>query len=201
MTKLKLCGLSRREDILCANRLLPDYVGFVFAPSKRQVDIPRAKALRSLLDTRIKAVGVFVNEDPAAVAALCNQGIIDIAQLHGDEDEDYLRRLIARTDAPLIQAVRVAGALPPLPRGADYLLFDTLSAAARGGTGEAFPWALLSGCKRPYFLAGGLHSGNVRSAIRALGPYCVDVSSGVETGGRKDPEKMEEITGIIRSVS
>ena len=198
MTKIKLCGLSRPCDIEWANALMPDYIGFVFAQkSKRNVSPERAKALREGLDSNIRAVGVFVNEAPEAVANLLNTGVIDLAQLHGGEDEKYIEALRKLTDKPLIKAFRVDGPadLEKARRSsADYVLLDN----GAGGTGTAFDWALLKGFDRPYFLAGGLGPGNVRQAIMALDPFAVDVSSGIETNGAKDYMKMTAFVNAAR---
>ena len=198
MTKIKLCGLSRPCDIEWANALMPDYIGFVFAQkSKRNVSPERAKALREGLDSNIRAVGVFVNEAPEVVADLLNTGTIDMAQLHGGEDEEYIKALRELTDKPLIKAFRVDGPadLEKARRSsADYVLLDN----GAGGTGTAFDWALLKGFDRPYFLAGGLGPGNVRQAIMALDPFAVDVSSGIETNGAKDYMKMTVFVNAAR---
>ena len=198
MTKIKLCGLSRPCDIEWANALLPDYIGFVFAQkSKRYVSPERAKALREGLDSNIRAVGVFVNEAPEAVADLLNTGVIDLAQLHGGEDEKYIEALRRLTDKPLIKAFRVDGPADlekARNSSADYVLLDN----GAGGTGTAFDWALLKGFDRPYFLAGGLGPGNVRQAIMALDPFAVDVSSSIETNGAKDHMKMSAFVNAVR---
>lgn len=198
MTKIKLCGLSRPCDIEWANALMPDYIGFVFAQkSKRFVSPERAKALREGLDSNIRAVGVFVNEAPEAVADLLNTGVIDMAQLHGGEDEEYIKALRGLTDKPLIKAFRVDGPadLEKARRSsADYVLLDN----GAGGTGTAFDWELLKGFDRPYFLAGGLGPGNVRQAIMVLDPFAVDVSSGIETNGAKDYMKMTAFVNAAR---
>ena len=198
MTKIKLCGLGRPCDIEWANALMPDYIGFVFAQkSKRFVSPERAKALREGLDSNIRAVGVFVNEAPEAVADLLNTGTIDLAQLHGGEDEEYIKALRGLTDKPLIQAFPVdspADLEKARQSSADYVLLDN----GAGGTGTAFDWALLKGFDRPYFLAGGLGPGNVRQAIMALDPFAVDVSSGIETNGVKDYTKMNAFVNAAR---
>lgn len=199
MTKIKLCGLTRSCDIEWANALRPDYIGFVFAKkSRRCVSPERAKALRGGLASGISAVGVFVNEAPEAVAALLNDGIIDIAQLHGGEDADYIEALRRLTDKPLIQALRVASP-SDLDRArrsaADHILLDN----GAGGTGAAFDWALLRGFDRPCFLAGGLTPENVAEAVRALRPFAVDVSSGIETDGVKDAIKMTAFVNAVRN--
>ena len=198
MSKVKICGLSRERDIDAVNRALPDYVGFVFAQSLRRVDAAAAAALKEKLDRRIQAAGVFVNEAVESVADIYIRGIIDLVQLHGDEDAEYIRRLKERCGCPVIKAVGVGESLPPLPENADYLLFDTLS-VRRGGTGRAFDWHILRVyAGRPYFLAGGLSAENIGGAIRLLNPYCADVSSGAETGGAKDAKKIEEIVRAVR---
>ena len=196
--KVKICGLSRLEDIDAANRALPDYIGFVFAPSRRRIDEVTAIKLKERLSSRIKVVGVFVNQDIEVIANLYVRGVIDIVQLHGDEDEDYIDSLKDRYDCPVIKAVGVGEVLPPLPVKADYLLFDTLS-QQRGGTGVAFDWGLLRGYTGlPYFLAGGLNFQNVIETIFTICPYCVDVSSGVETNGLKDADKIYEFVHSVR---
>ena len=197
MSRVKICGLSRTEDITAVNGALPDYIGFVFAPSRRRVGETAAAALRERLDARIKAVGVFVNQDIETVAGLYMRGTIDIAQLHGDEDEDYIARLKKRCGCPVIKAAGVGDSLPPMPGNADYPLFDTLS-ERRGGTGKTFDWGVLKDCGLPFFLAGGLTARNVSDAVAAVAPFCVDVSSGVEINGVKDAGRIREFVGIVR---
>lgn len=199
MTKIKLCGLTRPRDIEWANALTPDFVGFVFArKSKRYISPRNAQKLREKLNQSINAVGVFVNEAPEAVSALLNDGTIDVAQLHGGEDEDYIKALRLLTDRPLIQAFRVDGPAD-LERArassADYILLDN----GAGGTGTAFDWALLKGFDRPCFLAGGLGPDNVARAVRDVRPFAVDVSSGIETDGAKDYQKMAAFVNAVRN--
>ncbi|MGN1167447.1 MAG: phosphoribosylanthranilate isomerase [Lachnospiraceae bacterium] len=198
MTKIKLCGLSRIYDIEAVNELKPEYVGFVLAQkSKRYVTSKKAKELKQLLDPGIKAVGVFVKEEPQVVAGLLNEGIIDIAQLHGGEDESYIQHLRRLTDKPIIKAFRIEtkeDADDAQLSSADYILLDSGS----GGTGKAFNWELIQHLKRPYFLAGGLGSGNVKEAIEMLRPYAVDVSSSMETNGVKDKDKMAAFVAAVR---
>lgn len=197
MTKIKLCGLTRPEDITAANALEPDFVGFVFSPkSRRCVTAEQARALRSQLSPAIQAVGVFVDEEPERVAALLEAGIIDLAQLHGREDEGYLERLRALTEKPILQAFPTKTP-KDLERAqsslADYILLDS-----GAGTGITFDWGLLTSVRRPYFLAGGLGPDNVVQAIRTLHPWGVDVSSGIETGGVKDFHKMAAFAAAVR---
>lgn len=197
MTKIKLCGLSRPCDIQTANELMPEYIGFVFAPkSKRYIDPQQAAQLKELLSPDIRAVGVFVDEAPEKVAALLNDGVIDIAQLHGGEDEAYIQRLRQCTDKPIIKAFQIKTRLD-LDEAevctADHILLDS-----GAGTGNVFDWSVLRDVKRPYFLAGGLSPDNVGDAVRLLHPYAVDVSSGIETDGRKDEEKAAAFIAAVR---
>ena len=202
-TKIKICGLSRPEDIETANKLSPEFVGFVFWPkSKRYVDPDTASALRLILDPKIKAVGVFVDAKVEEVSDLLNRGIIDIAQLHGHEDEDYINSLRQLTDKPLIQAFQLGKdpkedpkmtLLRALTSSADYVLIDSGM-----GSGETFDWRVLEGFKREYFLAGGLHSGNVAEAVEKTHCFAVDVSSNVETDGKKDSKKMKAFVDAVR---
>lgn len=197
MTKMKLCGLSRLCDIEAANELKPNYIGFVFAPkSKRYVTYEKATELKSLLSPQIHAVGVFVNEHPQDVAKLLQNGIIDIAQLHGDEDEDYITQLRLLTDKPIIKAFRVetVNDIKTAEQStADYILLDS-----GAGTGTVFDWGLVKSIKRPYFLAGGLDARNVEDAVKVLHPFAVDVSSGIETDGAKDKIKMAAFVAAVR---
>ena len=197
MTRIKMCGLRRPEDIEAAGELLPEYIGFVFFPgSKRYVAPETARALKAGLNPGIQAVGVFVDEKPETVAKLLSDGTIDMAQLHGSEDEAYLADLRKRTDKPLIRAFRVRGAEDALraqASSADEILLD-----AGAGDGKTFDWSWLRQVKRPYFLAGGLTPENAGRAVRELNPYAVDVSSGIETGGFKDIVKMRAFVRAVR---
>ena len=197
MSKVKICGLSRQDDIDAVNHSLPDYIGFVFAESRRKVDAKTAAMLKAGLDKRIKAIGVFVNQDIDYISALFKNGTIDFVQLHGEEDTAYMKRLRKSCDAPILKALRIGAFMPNIPEGADYLLFDTAS-VHRGGSGKSFDWNILSGYSGiPYFLAGGLDISNVLEAVHLLNPYCVDVSSGVETNGVKDPVKIDEFVRMV----
>ena len=189
MVRVKMCGLRRPEDIDAVNEVRPDYIGFVFFPGSRRCVTPEtARALRAKLAPDIRAVGVFVDEPPENVANLLREGVIDLAQLHGREDEAYLRRMRKLTDGPLIQAFRIrsAGDLRPAREStAEWVLLD-----AGAGDGKTFDWSLLGTVGRPYFLAGGLTPENVSLAAEQWHPYAVDVSSGIETDGLKDIVKM-----------
>jgi phosphoribosylanthranilate isomerase len=203
MTKIKICGLTRSVDITVVNEVLPDYIGFVFAKSRRQVSETNAKELKAKLHSGIQAVGVFVNEDPEQIIRLCSLGIIDIIQLHGDENYEYIRKLKARVSNPIMKAVRVRSSEDIRKANeydCDYLLLDAYSADQYGGSGEAFDWSLITKVNKPFFLAGGIEKDNVLSAITQTFPYAIDVSSGVETGGFKDRDKMNDIIAIVRSV-
>ena len=197
MTKIKICGLTRTEDIEMVNEFLPDYIGFVFAKSRRQVSAEQAKELKNKLRPAIKAVGVFVNEKPENIAEIANQGIIDLIQIHGDEDAAYCAQLRKLTQAPIIKVVRVereddfAGIEE---FDCDYYLFDTLSSKDYGGTGKAFDHSLLYNkeIKKPFFVAGGLNQDNVAAVIEVIKPFGVDTSGGVETDGIKDANKIKE---------
>lgn len=197
MTKIKICGLRREQDIRYANELMPDYIGFVFLKGKmRYVTFEEAAHLRSLLDPTIPAVGVFVNEPAENVIRLLQAGTIQIAQLHGQEDEAYIEELRRAGDHCIIRAFAVrssedihrAFAFP-----ADYPLLDNGK-----GTGETFDWSLFQEQEKPFFLAGGLSPENVKEAIECFHPYAVDVSSGVETDGFKDYEKMKAFMDAVR---
>ena len=201
MTKIKICGLSRRCDIGFVNRCGPDYAGFVVnvPKSRRSVTPEEARALSALLSPEVMPVGVFVNERAEVVASMLNDGIIFAAQLHGSEDEDYIGDLRRRTGGILIQAFSVASP-SDMERAAaspaDYVLLDS-----GGGTGRTFDWRLIKGFKRPYFLAGGLGADNLPAALAELRPFAVDMSSGVETGGVKDPAKIGAAVAAVRRYS
>lgn len=199
MTKIKICGLTRTEDIEMVNEFLPDYIGFVFAKSRRQVSAEQAKELKNKLRPAIKAVGVFVNEKPENIAEIANQGIIDLIQIHGDEDAAYCAQLRKLTQAPIIKVVRVEREddLAGIEEfDCDYYLFDTLSSKDYGGTGKAFDHSLLYNkeIKKPFFVAGGLNQDNVAAVIEVIKPFGVDTSGGVETDGIKDVNKIKEFT-------
>lgn len=197
MTKVKLCGLSRESDIAAVNKLKPDLVGFVFAKkSKRYVSPERAAQLRALLAPGILAAGVFVNEPVESVAGLLDRGVIDVAQLHGSEDDAYIASLRVLTDKPIFRAFKIKSEddLPAIEScTADLVLLDS-----GAGTGKTFDWSLVQSVRRPYFLAGGLDPENVADAIAALHPYGVDVSSGIETDGVKDEVKMAAFVAAAR---
>lgn len=186
--KIKICGLFRACDIEYVNEIKPDYIGFVFAKSKRQVPLEHAKFLKSRLDPQIKAVGVFVDAELSFIEQVLHEGIIDMVQLHGTETEEYIERI----NAPVIKAIRLGD---PIPQNADYLLFD----GPEAGSGTPFDWSLLPQTDKPFFLAGGIKLENLTQAMQ-LQPFAIDVSSGVETDGLKDRDKIEKIVRSVRNV-
>lgn len=194
--RIKICGLFRPCDIDFVNAAGPDYIGFVFAKSPRRVTKEQAVSLKKKLLPSIQTVGVFVNEDPQKAAAFVKEGIIDWIQLHGQEDEAYIRQLKELTDCPLIKAFSVASVTDvdrACESSADYILLDH----GAGGTGERFDWRLAGKIERPWFLAGGLNPDNIKEAVFS-NALCLDVSSGVETRGCKDQRKIEACVRICR---
>ncbi|WP_302157567.1 phosphoribosylanthranilate isomerase [uncultured Acidaminococcus sp.] len=203
MTKIKLCGIRRPEDVAMVNRAQPDYAGFVFAPGRRQVTAEQAENLRRQLDPAIAAVGVFVKVPVEETAALANRGTIQLIQLHGEEDEAYVKALREWTTAPIIRVIRVRGpeSLRDLDRyDCDYFLLDTYSGSQFGGLGKTFDHSLLRQARfpRPFFLAGGLDADNVAAAIAGCSPFGVDTSSGIETAGTKDENKIRAFVSAVR---
>lgn len=205
MSKIKICGIRREEDISYVNECKPDYIGFIFFPkSKRYVSFDKALQLRKKLDSSITPVGVFVNEDLETVIEAVKRGIIDVVQIHGDEPLEYLRELKERLpQVTLIRAVRVEGqkdldSCEKIP--ADYLLFDKFT-PEYGGCGKTFDWNLIKGMKRPFILAGGLKEENVEEAIRRLHPFAVDLSSAVEgKDGYKDHDLLVQIVNKVKGI-
>ncbi len=196
-TKIKLCGLMSLEDIEAANQLKPDYVGFVFYKKKYRYVTPELAAMmKKHLDPDIQAVGVFVDEEIEVVTEYLQKGIIDIAQLHGQEDETYIKELQKRSGKQVAKAycIREKEDLTAAENSAADLIFLD----SGKGTGQVFDWSLLRGMKRPYFLAGGLSCENVNLAIETLHPFGVDVSSGIETNKKKDRNKMTEFVRSVR---
>ena len=196
MTKIKLCGLSRVEDIEVANILQPEFVGFIFyEKSKRYISPAQAETLKNILDKKISAVGVFVNEKISAVAEIAK--FLDLIQLHGAEDENYISELKNFTDKKIIKAVQIKNAddLKLAENfSSDFILLDS-----GAGTGKKFDWEILKNFHQKYFLAGGLNPENISNAIKILNPFAVDVSSGIETDGVKDAEEMKNFVEKVRS--
>lgn len=199
--KVKICGLKRVEDISYVNQYLPDYVGFVFAGNKRRISKELASELRKLLNPAIQVVGVFVNESIEVIEQMVNEGVIDIVQLHGDEEEEYVKRL-SQLQIPVIRAIRVQSkedVIKSQESTADYLLFDAFTMGEYGGSGKTFAHKLLSNNKREFFLAGGITTKNISQILESVKPYAIDVSSGVETEGFKDPEKISRLMEIVHN--
>ena len=197
-TKIKICGLKRPEDITYVNEAKPDYCGFIieFPKSSRNVTGDQVRILIAELDKNIIPVGVFVNAAPERVEELLLDGTIRIAQLHGQEDDDYIRRIQKNTGSQVIKAFSVKAAQDielALKSPADYILLDQ----GGGGTGQTFDWSLIPEIKRPFFLAGGLGADNLEQAVDTIRPYAVDLSSSVETDGVKDRSKILEAVSLV----
>ena len=217
--KVKMCGISKVETIPAVVEAKPDYMGLVFAPSKRQVTVDQAKTLVEELhrgyaqkygsDTEhdkndtIKTVGVFVNETVDNLVTIANEANLDAVQLHGDEDEASIQSLKERTNVEVWKAIQIRSAADAeawIDSSADMLLFDAYHKDERGGTGEVFDWSSLDAFERPFMLAGGIDSTNVARAIRTVRPYGIDISSGIETNGMKDDKKITAFTKIVKSI-
>lgn len=190
MAKIKICGLKREEDIAFVNELKPDYVGFILTDGfKRSIDRDTAVRLKSLLSKDIMAVGVFVNDSLEKINELVASGVIDTVQLHGNESPDYCRKI----NAPVIKYFNPEGFCKINEYDVDYFLFDNGT-----GTGKAFDWSSIPKTDKPFFLAGGLDENNIPLAIKKINPYCIDVSSSVETQGVKDFYKIKRIMECVK---
>lgn len=201
LTKIKICGCKRKEDIALVNKFLPDYVGFVFANSKRRVNDELAKELKAMLSNQIQSVGVFVNEPMDHIISLCKQKIIDVIQLHGDEADDYIKILKQEVSQPIIKAIRVVSKEQIKKADAlscDFLLLDTYQKDSYGGSGVSFDWGMIPALMKPYFLAGGININNMEAAAKQCRPYCIDISSGVEVNGLKNEYKISEIMNLLQ---
>lgn len=224
--KVKMCGISKVETIPAVVDAKPDYMGLVFAPSKRQVTVDQAKTLVEELHKQyanrynrdaeqysnqtlihqefIKTVGIFVNETLDNLVTIATEVNLDAVQLHGDEDEAFIQSLKERTNVEVWKAVQIRSAADAeawIDSSADMLLFDAYHKDERGGTGEVFDWSSLDEFERPFMLAGGIDSTNVARAIRTVRPYGIDISSGIETEGVKDDEKIKAFTNIVRTIA
>ena len=218
--KVKMCGISKVETIPAVVEAKPDYMGLVFAPSKRQVTVDQAKTLVEELhkqytkrynngaeqsnNDEIKTVGVFVNETLDNLVSIATETNLDAVQLHGDEDEAFIQSLKERTNVEVWKAVQIRSAADAeawIDSSADMLLFDAYHKDERGGMGEVFDWSCLDEFERPFMLAGGIDSTNVARAIRTVRPYGIDISSGIETEGVKDDEKIKAFTNIVRTIA
>lgn len=202
--KIKICGLRRMQDIDYVNHYKPDYIGYVFADTRRKVSDSEAAKMTAALDSAIIPTGVFVNESIEHIVSLCNENTIQCIQLHGDEDPSYIDRLCSQTDKPVIKAVRVQSTAQLIQYQdfpCDYLLLDTYVKDTYGGTGISFDRTLIPKKYRPFFLAGGLNPDNIIQAVNECRPYCIDLSSAVETDGYKDPEKIKTVMDIINQLN
>ena len=196
--KLKIYGLGRVDDMLYVNELQPHYIGFVFAPSKRQITYEEAKELKQLLNKEIKVVGVFVNESVDLIIHYLNENLIDCAQLHGNETNEIIKNIKLATGKEVWKAVKVQNQediTSAIKYDADKILFDSGS-----GSGESFSWQLLKGYTYDYFLAGGIGSHNIDKIIKNIKPCGIDLSSMVETDGWKDYYKMNSMIEKTRGV-
>ena len=198
--RIKICGLFREQDIEYVNEARPDYIGFVFTESKRQVSPAQAESLRSRLMDGIVPIGVFVNAPVAEIAVLYRNGVISIAQLHGSENEEYIAQLKELCNIPVIKAIVIDQQNPAIgrslfPTPQDYYLIDS-----GAGSGKPFNWELLKQQKitKPWFLAGGINLDNIEQAME-LNPFAIDISSGAETGGIKDREKILQLTAAVKN--
>ena len=224
--KVKMCGISKVETIPAVVDAKPDYMGLVFTPSKRQVTVDQAKTLVEELHKQyanrynrdaeqysnqtlihqesIKTVGVFVNETVESLLKIAKEVKLDVIQLHGDEDESFIQTLKEQSNVEVWKAVQVRSAADAeawIDSSADMLLFDAYHKDERGGMGEVFDWSCLDEFERPFMLAGGIDSTNVARAIRTVRPYGIDISSGIETEGVKDDEKIKAFTNIVRTIA
>ena len=201
MVKIKICGLKRLEDIEIVNKYKPDYIGFVFADSKRKVSHDLAFEMKNNLSSDIVSVGVFVDADIDEIVDLFDRGVIEIAQLHGLESEDYIRNLKENTNYELkiINAIEMSDETDLVEYEnslSDYLLLDSGK-----GSGKTFDWSLIrKDLTKDFYLAGGINISNVNSAIEEFNPFAVDLSSSLETDGFKDENKIKEIMEVIRWV-
>ncbi len=203
-TKIKICGLRRIQDVDYVNYYKPDYIGYVFANTKRKVSDSEAAQMTVALDSSIIPVGVFVNDDIEHIASLCNNNTIKCIQLHGDEDVSYIKKLRTLTDTCIIKAVRVQSTAQLIDFQdfpCDYLLLDTYVKDSYGGTGKCFDRTMIPQNYRPFFLAGGLSPDNMAQAVHECHPYCVDLSSAVETEGWKDADKIKNVMDIINQLN
>ena len=200
MAKIKICGLCHTEDIEYANIVFPDYIGFIFATNRaRTVSMQKALVFKSRLRSGIIPVGVFLNQDMEYIKAVADKKIIEAVQLHGNEDESFILDLKKQLKLPIIKAFSITckeDVKKACSSSADYILLDNKSP----GSGQSFDWTLIKGIDRPYFLAGGLSAENIKEAL-AIEPYAVDISSGVETNGKKDLSKMKAFTDIVRKIA
>ena len=205
MVKIKICGLRSKRDIEIVNRYKPDYIGFIFAPSKRVITKEEGKEFIKLLDKDIKSVGVFVNEKIEKVMEIAEYCSLDIVQLHGEESTEYLKKIDKKYEVWKAFSVessekKLKNKLEEYREVSDLFLLDAYSKDARGGTGETFDWELIEGIskKNRVALAGGIKATNIEKAVDQVQPEIIDISSGVEVEGIKDEKKISEIMKKIK---
>jgi phosphoribosylanthranilate isomerase len=207
MTKVKICGITNSIEIGFLNKYMPEYAGFVFAKSRRQVTPEQALELGAGLSSDIRKVGVFVDHEVRLAAGIAKQADLDVLQLHGDEDKAYIDELrsLVKPGVEIWKALRIdalhmpeQGKLSQLD--VDRLLADTYVKGSSGGTGKCFDWGLVEklGSMLPVVLAGGLNPENVKQAVMQASPYAVDTSSGVESEGIKDEQKLRAFIEAVR---
>lgn len=202
MAKLKICGLTCEADVATVNEVKPDFAGFVIeVPGRRRSVTPeQVKVLVKGLNEETLPIGVFVDAPPELPISLLRDGTLWAAQLHGNEDEDYIEKIQNMTGKPVIKAFSIKTSEDvkrALRSPGDYILLDQ----GAGGTGEIFDWDLVPPVKRPFFLAGGLAPENLRTAIAKLHPWAVDISSSLETDGKKDPAKIRQLSKMLKQIN
>lgn len=199
--KIKICGIRRMEDVEIINKYKPDYIGFIFAKSKRQVTPEQAAELIAHLNGDTKTVGVFVNAPIEEVRKIAGTLNLNAVQLHGDEDAEYISSLRG-IGCEIWKAIRIrdGGDINDIS-GTQKLLLDKFKETEYGGSGETFDWSSVGkiNTDKPIILAGGLTPENVLRGIEIFKPYAVDVSSAVETGGFKDEKKIREFINTVRN--
>ena len=196
MARVKICGINSPEDVEIVNELKPDYVSFAFYKNKRQVTYEKARKLKQILDKDIRVIGVFVDENTNVVASAANDDLLDVIEFHGNEGPGEIERIKAFTEKPIIQGFRIrsrADVELALDSHADSILMYSDSES-----GILMDWKLLMNVTRPYFLAGGLNADNIEKAIKICHPFAVSVTTGVETDGIKDREKMAAFIKMAR---
>lgn len=211
VTKFKICGIRTPEDVAIINEFKPDFIGYIFAPTWREITLETALELTKQVDSSIQRVGVFVNRDVKFVAETLLRGAVDLLQLHGQENREYEEKLfdllikngVGNPQDRCIKAYRVRNdkdILATEKTMCGRLLLDAYSKNDIGGTGESFDWTLINNIKKPYFLAGGINADNVETAVKGLHPYAVDASSSLETDRKKDREKIKQFMSKFRSI-
>ena len=196
MARVKICGINSPEDVEIVNELKPDYVSFAFYKNKRQVTYEKARKLKQILDKDIRVIGVFVDENTNVVASAANDDLLDVIEFHGNEGPGEIERIKAFTEKPIIQGFRIRS------RGDVELALDSHADSilmySDSESGIPMDWKLLMNVTRPYFLAGGLNADNIEKAIKICHPFAVSVTTGVETDGIKDREKMAAFIKMAR---